>query len=300
MSNITELIKELRSKSGAGFLDCKNALSENNNDIEKANEYLRKKGLAKASKKTSREANEGAVGIYESKELVVLIRINSETDFAAKSETFLSFLDDLGQFALSLSKPGIKKEDFLNLKYNEDTVSDYFKSMISKIGENLVLNDLQIIDVNNLNYSFYVHNSYKKNIGKIISLILFEADKVNDFINTLSKNICMHIAAMKPDSLDIDDLDKDKIQKEKDIQKELILNSGKPSAIVDKILEGKMNKFFSEVTLLNQSFILDPDKNVKSIIEEQGKENKFKIKSFIFVSLSWYTKEFCLKSQVNH
>ena len=300
MSNVTELIKELRSKSGAGFLDCKNALSENNNDIEKANEYLRKKGLAKASKKTSREANEGAVGIYESKELVVLIRINSETDFAAKSETFLSFLDDLGQFALSLSKPGIKKEDFLNLKYNEDTVSDYFKSMISKIGENLVLNDLQIIDVNNLNYSFYVHNSYKKNIGKIISLILFEADKVNDFINTLSKNICMHIAAMKPDSLDIDDLDKDKIQKEKDIQKELILNSGKPSAIVDKILEGKMNKYYSEVTLLNQSFILDPDKNVKSIIEEQGKENKFKIKSFIFVSLSWYTKEFCLKSQVNH
>ncbi len=286
MSNVTELIKELRSKSGAGFLDCKNALSENNNDIEKANEYLRKKGLAKASKKTSREANEGAVGIYESKELVVLIRINSETDFAAKSETFLSFLDDLGQFALSLSKPGIKKEDFLNLKYNEDTVSDYFKSMISKIGENLVLNDLQIIDVNNLNYSFYVHNSYKKNIGKIISLILFEADKVNDFINTLSKNICMHIAAMKPDSLDIDDLDKDKIQKEKDIQKELILNSGKPSAIVDKILEGKMNKYYSEVTLLNQSFILDPDKNVKSIIEEQGKENKFKIKSFIFVSLS--------------
>ena len=286
MSNVTELIKELRSKSGAGFLDCKNALSENNNDIEKANEYLRKKGLAKASKKTSREANEGAVGIYESKELVVLIRINSETDFAAKSETFLSFLDDLGQFALSLSKPGIKKEDFLNLKYNEDTVSDYFKSMISKIGENLVLNDLQIIDVNNLNYSFYVHNSYKKNIGKIISLILFEADKVNDFINTLSKNICMHIAAMKPDSLDIDDLDKDKIQKEKDIQKELILNSGKPSAIVEKILEGKMNKYFSEVTLLNQSFILDPDKNVKSIIKEQGKENKFKIKSFIFVSLS--------------
>ena len=300
MSNITELIKELRSKSGAGFLDCKNALSENNNDIEKANEYLRKKGLAKASKKTSREANEGAVGIYESKELVVLIRINSETDFAAKSETFLSFLDDLGQFALSLSKPGIKKEDFLNLKYNENTVSDYFKSMISKIGENLVLNDLQIIDVNNLNYSFYVHNSYKKNIGKIISLILFEVNEVNNVINNLAKNICMHIAAMKPDSLDIEDLDKEKIQKEKDIQKELILNSGKPSAIVDKILEGKMNKYFSEVTLLNQSFILDPDKNVKSIIEEQGKENKFKIQSFIFVSLSWYTKEFCLKSQVNH
>ena len=213
MSNMTELIKELRSKSGAGFLDCKNALSENNNDIEKANEYLRKKGLAKASKKTSREANEGAVGIYESKELVVLIRINSETDFAAKSETFLIFLDDLGQFALSLSKPGIKKEDFLNLKYNENTVSDYFKSMISKIGENLVLNDLQIIDVNNLNYSFYVHNSYKKNIGKIISLILFEVNEVNNVINNLAKNICMHIAAMKPDSLE--DLIKKKYRKKK-------------------------------------------------------------------------------------
>ena len=286
MSNITELIKELRSKSGAGFLDCKNALSENNNDIEKANEYLRKKGLAKASKKSSREAKEGAVGIYENKELVVIIRINSETDFAAKSETFLSFLDDLGQFALSLNKPGIKKEDFLNLKYNENTVLDYFKSMISKIGENLVLNDLKIIDINNFNYSFYVHNSYKKNIGKIISLVLFKADQLNDVINNLSKNICMHIAAMKPDSLDIDDLDEEKIQKEKDIQKELILNSGKPSAIVDKILDGKMKKYFSEVTLLNQSFILDPDKNVKSVIQEQGKEHNFDIKSFIFVSLS--------------
>ena len=156
--------------------------------------------------------------------------------------------------------------------------------MIAKIGENLILNDLIIKENKNSNYSFYIHNSYRKNIGKIISLVEYSTNDNNNEIETLSKNLCMHIAAMKPESIDIDDLDKNLIKNEEKIQKELILNSGKPSNIVDKILEGKMKKFFSEVTLLNQSYILDQDKTVRDIINEYSKY-EFKLISFDLINL---------------
>ena len=284
MSDITKLIKDLRNKTGAGFLDCKNALSQNDNNIEKAVEYLRKKGLAKASKKTSREANEGAVGIYNDEDINVILKINTETDFAAKSETFLNFMDELGNFALSLKNKNLTKDEFLQTLYKDTSISEYFNNMIAKIGENIVLNDLIVVDTQKTNSSYYVHNSYSKNIGKIISLINYQVDNKDEKIIELAKNLCMHIAAMKPDSLDVDDLDLKIIENEKNIQKELILSSGKPSNIIEKILEGKMKKFYSEVTLLNQNYILDPDKTVNEIIQEQSK-NKFVILSFNILSL---------------
>ena len=156
--------------------------------------------------------------------------------------------------------------------------------MIAKIGENLILNDLLIKDNRNSNYSFYIHNSYRKNIGKIISLVEYTTTDNNPEIEALSKNLCMHIAAMKPESMDINDLDKNLISNEEKIQKELILNSGKPSNIVEKILEGKMKKYFSEVTLLNQSYILDQDKTIKEIIDENSELN-FKLISFELINL---------------
>ncbi len=283
MSSITELIKELREKTGAGFLDCKKSLEENNNNIEKSIEALRKKGLAKASKKSDRTANEGAVGVYFNKDLTVLIKVNSETDFAAKSDTFLDFLDKLGSLVLDKNDV-LDINQLLNLKYQNGTVQDYFNSMIAKIGENLILNNLIIKQNKTSNYSFYIHNSYRANIGKIISLLEYSSDKNDSEIETLAKNICMHIAAMKPESIDINDLDEALVNNEKKIQKELILNSGKPSNIADKILEGKMKKFYSEVTLLNQTYILDQDKTVKKIIEENSKSN-FKLISFELISL---------------
>ena len=283
MSNITELIKQLREKTGAGFLDCKKSLEENSNDIEKSVEALRKKGLAKASKKSDRAANEGAVGVYLNQNITALIKVNSETDFAAKSDTFLNFFDSLGKLVLE-NNSILDINQFLSLSYETGTVQDYFNSMIAKIGENLILNDLLIKENKNSNYAFYIHNSYKDNIGKIISLLEYSSNEKNNEIEILTKNLCMHIAAMKPESLDIDDLDKNIIKKEEKIQKELILSSGKPSNIVDKILEGKMKKFYSEVTLLNQSYILDQDKTIRQIIEENSKSN-FKINSFELVSL---------------
>ncbi len=257
MSDLNKLIKQLRTKTGAGFLDCKKSLAENNNDIEKSIESLRKKGLAKASKKTDREANEGAVGIYSNSEMIVLIKVNSETDFAAKSKTFLDFIDSLGKIILELNDKNLDKEKFLTSNYDDGTIKDYFNSMISKIGENLILNNLIIKDIKNTNFAYYIHNGYKENVGKIISMILYSVTQNDEKIKSISKNLCMHIAAMKPESLDINDLDQNLIEKEEKIQKELILSSGKPENIVDKILDGKMKKFYSEVTLLNKTYILD-------------------------------------------
>ena len=283
MSSLTELIKELREKTGAGFLDCKKSLEENNNDIEKSIEALRKKGLAKASKKSDREANEGAVGVYSNKDITVLIKVNSETDFAAKSDTFLDFLDSLGSVVLD-NNSKIDKNDFLGLNYENGTIKDYFDTMIAKIGENLILNDLLVKENKNTYYAYYIHNSYRTNIGKIISLLEFTSTSKDQEIESLSKNLCMHIAAMKPESIDINDLDKNIAEKEEKIQRELILNSGKPSNIIDKILEGKMKKFYSEVTLLNQSYILDQDKSVRVVLDEYSKY-EFKLKSFELISL---------------
>ena len=283
MSNITKLIKELRQKTGAGFLDCKKSLEENKNDIEKSIEALRKKGLAKASKKSDRAANEGAVGVFSNKHITALIKVNSETDFAAKSDTFLDFLDSLGTFILN-NNTNIDKEQFLKMQYQNGTIKDYFDTMISKIGENLILNDLVIKENKKSNYNYYIHNSYRSNIGKIIALLEYSSNEINNDIETLTKNLCMHIAAMKPESLDEEDLDKSLVMNEEKIQKELILNSGKPSNIVDKILEGKMKKFFSEVTLLNQSYILDQDKTIKTVLEEFSNYN-FELVSFDLISL---------------
>ncbi len=283
MSSITELIKELRDKTGAGFLDCKKSLEDNNNDIEKSIESLRKKGLAKASKKSDRAAIEGAVGVYSNDNFTAIIKVNCETDFAAKSDTFLDFLDSLGNLVLE-NNSNIDKEQFLNLQFEKGTVQDYFNSMIAKIGENLILNDLLVKENKNSNYSFYIHNSYRKNIGKIISLVEYSTTDNNTEIEGLSKNLCMHIAAMKPESIDISDLDKNLISNEEKIQKELILNSGKPSNIVEKILEGKMKKYFSEVTLLNQYYILDQDKTVRDVINQYSKF-EYNLISFDLINL---------------
>ncbi len=282
---IADLIKDLRNKTGAGFLDCKNALNQNNNNLDEAVEFLRKKGLAKASKKSTREANEGAIGIYSNEKITAILKINSETDFAAKGDKFLNFMDELGQLIIDTNNANLTKDEFLNLKLHDSLVSDYFKNMISQIGENLILNEMLIYETHNSFYSSYIHNSYRKNIGKIISLVEYSANNNNEEIKTLSKNLCMHVAAMKPESLDISDLNPKIIENEKKIQRELILNSGKPNNIIEKILEGKMNKFFSEVTLLNQNYILDQDKKVSDVLQSFNKSHKFEIISFNIVNL---------------
>jgi len=285
MGEDLKLVKELRDKTGAGFLDCKEALSNNNGSIDNAIDYLRKKGLAKASKKSSREANEGAIGFYENNNICVLIKINSETDFAAKSDTFLDFVDYVGKSILDLNITQLELDTFLDTKISSKSVKEIVDEMIAKIGENIVISDLRVFDKNNNYLSFYVHNAYRKNIGKIISILKYSALSNDENIKNFAKNLCMHIAALKPEAIDENSLEQTAIDKELNIQKELIASSGKPENVIDKILEGKMKKFYSEVTLLNQSFVLDPDKSVKEVINSNHNDKKFEIDMFNYLSL---------------
>ncbi len=280
-----DLIKELREKTGAGFLDCKNALKENINNIDKSIEFLRKKGLAKASKKSSRDANEGAVGFYINESITVILKVNSETDFSAKSDTFLDFLDLLGNLALKQNDPNLTLVNFLNIKDNDKTISDLLNEMIAKIGENLIIKDLNVFSNKDLNVNFYIHNSYRKNIGKIVSAVFYASEKNNNDIDNFSKNLCMHIAASKPEAIDVSELSLDKIENEKRIQMEMIQDSGKPTNVLEKILDGKMKKFYSEVTLLNQKFVIDPDKTIKDAIKEFNSSNKFELINYALISL---------------
>ena len=286
MSDDLKLVKELRDKTGAGFLDCKEALANNAGNLDNAIDYLRKKGLAKASKKSAREANEGAVGFFENKNIGVLIKVNSETDFAAKGDIFLDFIDFLGNIILNYNNQDLNLESFLQSKHSDKTIKEIVDEMIAKIGENIIISDLRVFDMSDNNSSFYVHNSYRKNIGKIISFLKYSSSTDDENIQNFAKNLCMHIAALKPEALDQNSLDQNIVDKELSIQKELILNSGKPANVIDKILEGKMKKFYSEVTLLNQSFVLNPDKSVRDIIKTEYKDANFEIKMFNFISLT--------------
>ena len=279
------LIKELREKTGAGFLDCKNALKECDNDINQSIESLRKKGLAKATKKSSRDAKEGAVAFYKNNNISIVLKINSETDFSAKSDTFLDFVDYIGNLALDKNDKHLDLKSFMNLSENEKKISDILNEMIAKIGENIIISELKTFDNQNRNVSYYIHNPYRKNIGKIVSTVFYSSDEVNDEINSFSKNLCMHIAASKPEAMDIDQLSQETIDNENKIQKEIIQDSGKPSNVMEKILEGKMNKFYSEVTLLNQNFVIDPDKTIKEAIDEFNTSNTFKLIDYSLTSL---------------
>ncbi len=286
MSNL-DIIKNLRQISGAGFLDCKTALDENDNDIEKSLLYLRKKGLSKVLKKSSRDANEGVVGVFRKSNRVVLLEINTETDFAAKNDIFLDFVEQIADFALTDNLPKeLKLEDFLDKTFEDRKILEYFNDIITKIGENIVLKKFFIYSENQGEKIFtYTHNAYRKNIGKISVVLKANHEKEDENLDIFGKNLCMHIAAMKPMSLDIQDLNSDIIEKEKEVLVENIKSSGKPSNIVEKILEGKLNKFYSEVTLLNQAFILDTDKTVKKTIHDFSLDNKFSIIDFSYLVL---------------
>ena len=278
MNSLMDNIKNLREITGAGFLDCKKALEENNNNIDSSIDFLRKKGLAKANKKSSREAKEGAVGVYSTNDLTTIIQINTETDFAAKNEVFLNFMDKIGKHSLEFKNENYTLEEFKESLFDGTSINDQFKDIISKIGENIILNKIQIIqNKDNDLISVYVHNNYRKNIGKIAVVLKTKVSKIDEEVRQLGKNLCMHIAACKPLALDIENLDPELIKKEEEVQLETIRSSGKPENIIDKILIGKMKKFYSESTLLNQLYILETDKTIKDILKDFSKNNQISI-----------------------
>ena len=280
MSNkdLLDNIKKLREITGVGFKDCKVALDENKGDIEKSIEFLRKKGIAKASKKMDRTAADGLVLAYEKDGEISIIEINSETDFVAKNENFISFCKELSKINFSV-KGDINQ--LQNSKMNDGGfVKDNLVSLIAKIGEKITIRRCDFFDnKKGLNF-FYVHSATEKNIGKIISIVSLDGI-IKGKNEELGNKLAMHIAASSPLAINSDDIDKEIVNKELEIIKAEIVNSGKPSEMVEKIAKGKIVKFLNDNSLLNQIWIMDPKKKVSEILKENSSTKQIKILNFV-------------------
>ena len=247
-------IKKLRELTGVGFKDCKLALDENNGDIDKSIEFLRKKGIAKASKKMSRTASEGLVLAKKENEEIAVIEINSETDFVAKNKDFINFCKELSDINF-LSKG--KLDELQNAKMkNNLQVKDNLVNLIAKIGEKITIRRAAFFDNSSGKNYHYVHSAIDNNIGKIISVVKLEGVDNDDLGNKLA----MHIAASNPLAIDKNQIQKSIVDKELEIIKAEVLNSGKPKEMVEKISQGKIAKFLNDNSLLNQIWIMDPKK----------------------------------------
>ena len=277
--SVLEKVKKLRELTGVGFKDCKNAIDENNGDIDKSIEFLRKKGIAKANKKMERVAADGLVSISENQNKFSIIELNSETDFVAKNNEFIKFVEDISK--ISLLRAG-KMDDILKTEMeNKKSVKDNLVSIIAKIGEKITIRRTDFIDSKNLVNFSYTHAEVKKNIGKIGVLISLETSMQKEKILNFGKQLAMHIAASAPLAIDKSELDQKIIEKEKEIITEELKNSGKDNKIIDKIAVGKLNKFISDNTLLNQEWIMEPKKKVKDIIKQNSPKEKIIIKKFV-------------------
>ena len=264
---ILENIKKLREITGVGFSDCKLAIEENKGDIEKSIEYLRKKGIAKASKKMSRTAADGLVLIYDKNNMTSAIEINSETDFVAKNKDFINFCKEVSE--LNFENKGDLVKTQKTLMKNKKSVDESLVNLISKIGEKITIRRSKFFDNKGKNFT-YVHNSLENNVGKVLSIVKLDSNDTEN-IKNIGPKIAMHVAASAPLAIDKNGIDKKIIDKELEIIKEELKNSGKKENMIDKISQGKLNKFISDNTLLNQIWIMDTKKKVKDILGEEIK-----------------------------
>ena len=271
-------IKKLRELTGVGFKDCKLALDESEGDIEKSVEFLRKKGIAKASKKMSRTASEGLSLVKENNNEISIIEINSETDFVAKNKDFISFCKELSEINF-LAKGNLDKINDTKMD-NGIFVKDNLVNLIAKIGEKITIRRTNFFNnKQGLNF-FYVHSAIEKNIGKIISVVKLEG-LIKGKNDEIGNKIAMHITASNPLAIDKEGIKKEIIDKEIEIIKAEITNSGKPQEMADKISKGKIAKFISDNTLLNQIWIMDPKKKVSDILKENKVDKEIKVLDFI-------------------
>ena len=270
MTVTAKQVQDLRKMSGAGMMDCKAALAESNADIDLAFQWLREKGIAKAQKKSTRDANEGLISIMSNETGTVMVEINSETDFVSRNKDFHALVKKITKIILDA-------ED--NTESVKDEVSSIINDAIGVIGENIVFKRSNFIK--GQTYS-YIHNSLGDNLGKIGVLLELKSDPAID-LNNIGKNICMHIAATSPKSLDENSLSTDIIETEKNIIKEQLKESGKPDDIVEKMLDGKMKKFFEEVVLLNQKYVIDPSMTITQLLDDVGNNgaSKISVNSFL-------------------
>ena len=278
----SQTIKELRDKSGAGMLDCKKALEESEGNVEKAIEWLRKKGINTANKKATRDASDGLITAKIKDGFAVMLEINAETDFVAKNEVFTDFCDNLSLTCLNNNVEDIDSLSNLNFMGTDKKVCDTLTDLIAKLGENIVIKKFIKLSDKTQKFQKYLHNSVNENSGKIGVLLSYECDELNDKVSDFSKNLCMQIAATNPKSVDRKNLDPKLVEKEEVIFREQLNNSGKPDEIINKIVEGKINKFYEEVCLDEQVFVMDGKIKINKLISNFNDENSFNFKIINF------------------
>lgn len=274
MAITAAMVKELREKTGAGMMDCKKALTEADGNIDRAVDILREKGLSQAAKKSDRIAAEGLVKIVisEDNKKGAMVEINSETDFVAKNEEFQNFVSDVAK-TIADSNPENMEQLLATDFGTEGTVKDALNSKIAKIGENMNIRRYSYLSVESGRITGYIHGA-----GKIAVLVKLEADSDSDKLEELGKDIAMQAAAMNPKYISRDDVDQEYVSHERDILIQQALNEGKPQNIVEKMVEGRLQKQLKEVCLLEQTFVKDSDMSVKQVIEKVSKEIGSEIK----------------------
>ena len=261
MAITAQLVKQLRETSGAGMMDAKKALTETDGDMEAAMDWLRTKGLAKAAKKSGRTAAEGLVAVAVKAGKGIAVEVNSETDFVGKNADFQAMVGNIATAALGVSDVDALKAAEIDGKTIETTVND----AIATIGENMSVRRMGVLE--GAHVSTYVHNAVADGMGKIGVLVALSGDN-----EAFGKQVAMHIAAVNPASLSEDDLDPAVVEKEKSVQMDIARESGKPEAVIEKMIVGRMKKYMSEVTLLNQQFVVNPDLTVAEAAKESGVE----------------------------
>ena len=281
MSDIVK-IKELRQSTGAGFKDCNLALKESEGDISKAAEILRVKGIAKATKKMTRDAKEGVIVVNGDEKKTSLIEINCETDFVAKNDNFIEFAKELGEIN-NICSSDLQKLKKSSMK-NGLNVEDNMVNLIAKIGEKITIGKVNTIEnSNSLNFK-YQHSIIQDNVSKLGVIVSIEANEINEKINTFGKQLSMHIAASNPIALNSGEIKPEIIEKEKELIEKELKNSGKPQEIAKKISAGKINKFIEENSLMTQDWVIEPKKKVKDIISEMNTPS-LKIKDFFRIKI---------------
>lgn len=264
------MVKELREKSGAGMLDCKKALGETNGDMEAAVDYLRKKGLASAAKKVGRAAAEGLVSVASSGTSGVVVELNAETDFVARNDQFQAFLAQATDLALKSKIDSVEslKAASLGAKTVEATLTD----LIASIGENMTLRRIKALSVSQGVVATYVHNALAPNRGKIGVLVALESAGKPEALSALGRQLAMHIAAARPESLDVASLDPALVQRERAIHADKARQTGKPAEIIEKMVDGSMRKFYEQVVLTEQTFIIDGETKVSAVLANAAKD----------------------------
>jgi elongation factor Ts len=271
MTTITaEMVKTLRERSGAGMMDCKKALTETNGDLEAAIDWLRAKGISKAEKKSGRTAAEGLIGIASGGHKAVVVEVNSETDFVARNEAFQDLVRGVAQVALSTDG---KVESVAAATYpaTGKSVDDTIKDTIATIGENMQLRRSVLLEVSEGTVATYIHNAAGDGIGKLGVLVALKSAGDKEVLWSLGRQVAMHIAATNPLAIRSDEVDPAVAERERNVFIEQSRESGKPENIIEKMVEGRMRKFFEEVALLSQAFVINPDITVGQAVKDAEK-----------------------------